>query len=270
MSNTFEPRARKSLGQNWLVDPDLLRRVIEAAGIQHEDEVLEIGAGPGTLTAYLVRLARRVVAVEVDQRLIFRLRAAAPGAEVLAADILELDLGRLFPLGGEVVVGNIPYYLSGALLRRLLEPEPRPKRLSLVVQREVAQRWCGEDGWSLATVVVHAFSQPRLAFTLPPAAFRPAPKVHSALVVLEVLPRPALRVPDPAQFFKFSASLFQFRRKQLQGSLARLSGLPAAAVAERLRSLQIDPARRPETLRLAEWEALHTAFGAPKCSSPEH
>ncbi|MBJ7603569.1 MAG: 16S rRNA (adenine(1518)-N(6)/adenine(1519)-N(6))-dimethyltransferase RsmA [Candidatus Dormibacteraeota bacterium] len=242
--------------------------MIETAGIQPEDEVLEVGAGPGTLTADLVRLARRVVAVEVDQRLLSRLRAAAPEAEVLSADILELDLGTLFPEGGEVVVGNIPYYLSGALLRRLLEPEPRPKRLSLVVQREVAQRWCGEDGWSLSTVVVHAFSRPRLAFTLPPAAFRPPPKVHSALVVLEVLPRPALQVPDPARFFRFAASLFQFRRKQLQGSLARLSGLPAADVAARLRSLCIEPSRRPETLRLAEWEVLHEAFGSPMCSQP--
>ncbi|MDQ6900349.1 MAG: hypothetical protein M3072_12730 [Candidatus Dormibacteraeota bacterium] len=238
--------------------------MIEVAGIQPEDEVLEIGAGPGTLTADLVRLARRVVAVEIDQRLLVRLKAAAPAAEILAADILELDLGRLFPLGGEVVVGNIPYYLSGALLRRLLEPEPRPKRLSLVVQREVAQRWCGKDGWSLSTVVVHAFSRPRLAFTLPPAAFRPEPKVHSALVVLEVLPQPALHVTDPAQFFRFAASLFQYRRKQLQGSVARLSGLPAATVAERLRSLGIEPTRRPETLRLAEWEALHEAFSSPK------
>jgi len=222
--------------------------------------VLEIGAGPGTLTAELARLSRRVVAVEVDRRLLPRLRAAAPAAEVVAADILKVDLSRLFPKGGEVVVGNIPYYLTGALLPRLLQPEPRPRRLSLVVQREVARRWCGEDGWSLSTLVVHTFSRPRLALLLPPEAFQPAPKVHSALVVLDILPVPAVEVADFGDFFRFAASLFQFRRKQLQGSLTRLSGLPSAAVSGRLSALEIDAARRAETLRLAEWEAMHRMF----------
>src|SRR5579884_963841 len=134
-------RARRPrLGQHFLVDPALRRQVVEAAGIGPEDEVLEIGAGPGVLTGELVRRARRVVAVEIDPRLARRLRAAVPEAEVVNDDVLRLDLARWFPAGGEVVVGNIPYYLTGALIRSLLDTAPRPRRLSLVVQREVARR----------------------------------------------------------------------------------------------------------------------------------
>src|SRR5579885_1745977 len=134
MSSMAAMRARRPrLGQHFLVDPDLRRRVVEAAGT-------------GVLTVDLVRRARRVVAVEIDPGLATRLRAAVPGAEVVNDDVLRLDLARWFPDGGEGVVGNIPYYLTGALIRRLLGSEPRPRRLSLVVQREVARRWCGLDG----------------------------------------------------------------------------------------------------------------------------
>ncbi|MBO0681922.1 MAG: ribosomal RNA small subunit methyltransferase A [Candidatus Dormibacteraeota bacterium] len=254
------PRARRSLGQNWLVDPELRERVVAAAGIEPEDEVLEIGAGPGTLTARLVELGRRVVAVEVDRRLEARLRAAAPGAEILIADVLRVDLAVLFPDGGEIVVGNIPYYLTGALLPKLLEPEPRPRRLSLVVQREVARRWCGLDGWSLATVVVQVFSRPRIAFELPPHAFDPRPSVDSALVVLEVQDRSAVEVPDLGAFFRFVEAVFQFRRKQLRGALARATGLAGAEVDSRLAELGIDPSRRAETLGLGEWQVVFKAL----------
>jgi 16S rRNA (adenine1518-N6/adenine1519-N6)-dimethyltransferase len=234
--------------------------VVNAAGIEPDDEVLEIGAGPGTLTGRLVQLARRVVAVEIDRRLLPRLRVAAPAAEILNRDVLEIDLAVLFPRGGEVVVGNIPYYLSGALLPRLLEPEPRPKRVSVVVQREVARRWCGLDGWSLATVVVQTFSTPRIELELPPEAFEPPPRVHSALVVMEVRRAPAVEVPDLGAFFRFVEVVFQFRRKQLRGALARVTGRSDAGA--RLDELGIDPSRRAETLDLSEWQLVFRALTA--------
>jgi 16S rRNA (adenine1518-N6/adenine1519-N6)-dimethyltransferase len=234
--------------------------VVAAARIEPDDEVLEIGAGPGTLTGRLVQLAQRVVAVELDRRLLPRLRAAAPAAEILNQDVLKIDLAVLFPRGGEVVVGNIPYYLSGALLPRLLEPEPRPKRVSLVVQREVARRWCGLEGWSLGTVVVQTFSDPRLELELPPEAFEPPPRVRSALVVMEVRQRPAVEVPDLGAFFRFVEAVFQFRRKQLGGALARVTG--SAGAGTRLRDLGIDPSRRAETLDLPEWQLVFRALTA--------
>jgi 16S rRNA (adenine1518-N6/adenine1519-N6)-dimethyltransferase len=255
------PRAAsRRLGQHFLVDPGLQHRVVAAAGIRREDEVLEIGAGPGTLTAALVPLARRVVAVEVDRRLLPRLREAAPGAEIVHGDILRLDPRAWFPRGGEVVVGNVPYYLTGALMPRLLQPEPRPRRLSLVVQREVARRWCGMDGWSLATVAVQAFTEPRVEFELPPAAFDPPPRVTSALVVMEVRPRPAVEVEDLDAFFGLVALVFQFRRKQLRGALARARGISMEEAGERLRAVGVEPTRRAETLTLQEWETICLVF----------
>jgi 16S rRNA (adenine1518-N6/adenine1519-N6)-dimethyltransferase len=253
-------KPRKRLGQHFLVDPVLRERVVAAAGIEPDDEVLEVGAGPGTLTGELVRLARRVVAIELDTRLLPQLRAAAPGAEIVHQDVLRVDPAVLFPSGGEIVVGNIPYYLTGALVPHLLQREPRPRRLSLVVQREVARRWCGLDGWSLATVAVQTFTVPRIAFELPPEAFDPPPQVTSALVVLEVRPIPAVRVPDLDAFFRFVEAVFQFRRKQLRSALSRVSGLGGADVGARLEGLGIEPARRAETLALAEWEATFVTF----------
>jgi 16S rRNA (adenine1518-N6/adenine1519-N6)-dimethyltransferase len=251
------PRPRRRLGQHYLVDPDLRRRVVAAAGIEPEDEVLEIGAGPGTLTGELARLARRVVAVELDERQLPSLRRAAPGAEVLQADILTLDVAALFPRGGHLVIGNIPYYLTGALLPRLLERPPAPRRLSLVVQREVAERWCGIGGWSLATVAAQTLSEPRIELELPPEAFTPPPRVVSALCVLETRPTPAVRVGDLDAFFRFVEAVFQFRRKQLGAALVRVSGGDRASADGELRSLGIEPRRRAETLRLPEWEALY-------------
>lgn len=256
-------RADRRLGQHWLVDPVLRDQVVAAARIEPGDEVLEIGAGPGTLTGELVRLARRVVAVELDRRLLPALRAAAPGAEILCQDVLRVDLAALFPSGGHVVVGNVPYYLTGALVPHLLQREPRPKRVSLVVQREVARRWCGLGGWSLATVAVQVFTRPRIELELPPEAFEPPPKVHSSLVVMEVRPEPAVGGVDLDAFFRLVEAVFQFRRKQLRAALARVAGIPGVEAGGRLQAAGIDPTRRAETLDLNEWALVYAAFGPP-------
>jgi 16S rRNA (adenine1518-N6/adenine1519-N6)-dimethyltransferase len=252
---------KKSLGQNWLIDAGLRDRVVAEAGIEPEDEVLEIGPGPGTLTDQLAGRARRLVVVELDKRLAERLRRRYAGradVEVVESDILRTDLVALFPNGGEVVVGNIPYYLTGALLPKLLDHPPRPKRVSLVVQREVAERWTAPTGASTAAVAVQLYTRPRLAVHIPAVAFDPVPKVDSALVVMEVRPRPALELADPADFMAFVEKTFQFRRKQLASSLPRVTGLPAPEVAARLRAAGIDPTRRPETLGLDEWGSVYT------------
>ena len=253
-------RARHSLGQNFLVDAQLRDRVVAAAELEPADEVLEVGAGLGTLTLELAERCRRLVAVELDERLGAILRGLLRGldnVELLVRDVLELDLRELFPGGGEIVVGNIPYYLTGALLRKLLETEPRPGRLSLVMQKEVAERLAAPGGWSLATVAVRVFAEPELVMVLPAAAFEPVPKVDSALVRLRVRAEPAVKVADLDSFFQFVERIFQFRRKQLRSSLARVTGQPAAEAAARLEAAGVDPVRRPETLDLQEWQRLY-------------
>ena len=250
------------LGQNFLIDPALRDAVAEAAGLEARDDVLEVGAGAGTLTIALAPRARRVVAVELDSSLLPALREVVtgqPNVEVVQGDILRFDLERAFPGGGEVVAGNIPYNLTGALIRRLLDEPPRPRRLSLVVQKEVAERWTASTSASLATVAVQVFTEPRIAFTIPASAFMPAPKVDSALVILEVREEPAVQVGDMPSFFRVVEAVFQFRRKQLGGTVARLATIPNAEASRMLRELAIDPARRPQTLTLAEWEAMYRA-----------
>jgi 16S rRNA (adenine1518-N6/adenine1519-N6)-dimethyltransferase len=157
-------------------------------------------------------------------------------------------------------VGNIPYNLTGALIRKLLDDSPRPRRLSLVVQKEVAERWTASSGASLSTVAVQVFATARMQFAIPAAAFTPAPRVDSALVRLDVRERPAVEVDDLQSFFRFVEVVFQGRRKQLGGTLGRISGAGSTEAGTRLRALGIDPERRPQTLTLAEWETVYRVF----------
>jgi len=258
------------LGQNFLIDTAIRDAVAEAAG-DASDEVIEVGAGVGTLTIALAGRHPRVIAVELDHRLIPALRQVVEGrdrVEIVESDILKLDVGALYPDGGEVVAGNIPYNLTGALIRKLLDRPPRPRRLSLVVQKEVAERWTGATGASLATVAVQVFATARLGFTIPAAAFTPVPRVDSALVVLEVLEKPAVAVADMDAFFRLVEAVFQFRRKQLGGALGRITGMGSEAAASRLRDAGIDPERRAQTLSLSEWELVYKTFAAVVAPAP--
>jgi 16S rRNA (adenine1518-N6/adenine1519-N6)-dimethyltransferase len=257
---------KHSLGQNFLTDPSLRDAVAAHAGLSLEDEVLEVGAGVGTLTIALARRARRVVAVELDGRLIPALRETLAGlenVEVVRTDILRFNVRSAFPGGSEIVAGNIPYNLTGALIRKLLDDPPRPRRLSLVVQKEVAERWTASTGASLSTVAVKVFAEAKLQLTIPAAAFTPSPRVDSALVRLDVRERPAVEVDDLNAFFRFVEAVFQGRRKQLGGTLGRISGTGSTAAGARLREAGIDPERRPQTLNLGEWETLYKEFRSP-------
>jgi 16S rRNA (adenine1518-N6/adenine1519-N6)-dimethyltransferase len=250
------------LGQNFLIDPSLRDKLAEATG-DRADEVVEVGAGVGTLTIALAGRHSRVTAIEVDRTLIPALRevvAGHAGVEVVEADILKVDLADRYPDGGELVVGNIPYNLTGALIRKLLDRPPRPRRLSLVVQKEVAERWTANTGASLATVAVQVFAEARLGMTIPAAAFTPEPRVDSALVLLEVRDKPAVDVPDMDAFFRLVEAVFQFRRKQLGGALGRIAGIGSEGAGARLRDVGIDPERRAQTLTLSEWESVYHRF----------
>jgi len=257
---------RHGLGQNFLTDPALRDAIAESAGTAPDDEVLEVGAGVGTLTVALAVRCRRLVAVELDGRLVPALREVLEGhenVEVVRSDILRFNVRSAFPDGKELVAGNIPYNLTGALIRKLLDDPPRPRRLSLVVQKEVAERWTASSGASLATVAVQVFAEARIAFTIPAAAFTPVPRVDSALVLLEVREQPAVDVDDLRAFFRFVESVFQGRRKQLGGTLGRITGVGSTQAGARIRDAGIDPERRPQTLSLGEWAAIYEEFRSP-------
>jgi len=254
---------QRRLGQNFLVDPKLRDLIAEAAAIDANDEVLEVGAGVGTLTVALAPRCRRLVAVELDRNLMPALRDVIAGlgnVELVQADILRFDVAGAFPSGGEVVAGNIPYNLTGALIPKLLDQLPRPRRLSLVVQKEVAERWTATTATSLATVAVQVFALPRIVMTIPASSFTPVPKVDSCLVILEVRDKPAVQVDDLNRFFRFVEAVFQFRRKQLGGTVARIAEVAGRDASQRLGELGVDPTRRPQTLSLPEWQALYVAF----------
>jgi 16S rRNA (adenine1518-N6/adenine1519-N6)-dimethyltransferase len=256
---------KHSLGQNFMVDASMRDRVADAASIEKGDEVLEVGAGAGALTVALAQRCRRLVAVELDRRFIPVLRDVVGGlanVEVVESDILKVDQAALFPAGGHIVAGNIPYNLTGALIRNLVDASPRPHRLCLVVQKEVAERWTAASGASLATVAVQVFATARLVFTIPASAFMPPPRVDSACVVLDIRERPAVNVTDLDSFFRLVEAVFQFRRKQLGGALGRISGIGSTSAAAKLRDVGIDPERRPQTLNLQEWEMVYGAFNA--------
>jgi 16S rRNA (adenine1518-N6/adenine1519-N6)-dimethyltransferase len=254
---------KRRLGQNFLTDPGLRDAIAKSAGLTRDDAVLEVGAGVGTLTLAIAPLCRELIAVEVDRDLMAALQDVIAGHQnvrVAQTDVLRFDFGAAFPQGNEIVVGNIPYNLTGALIRKLLDTRSKPRRLSLVVQREVAERWTATAGASLATVAVQVFTTARLVFTIPAAAFTPPPRVDSALVALDVRAVPAVGVQDLNRFFRLVEAVFQFRRKQLGGTLARVAGVGGPEASRRLSELGIDPSRRPQTLSLPEWEALYQGF----------
>lgn len=256
---------KKSLGQNFLYDPHILQRIVAAAEIPPQATVLEVGAGLGTLTRYLACAARRVVAVELDGRLIPLLREVLAGTDnvtLLQGDILTLDLTPwLADADPLLVVANIPYYITSALIRRLLEGTVRPQRLVLTVQREVAERICAAPGaLSLLALSVQVYGQPRPVGRIPAGAFYPPPKVDSTILRVDLYPQPRLPAEDLPIFFRLAQAAFAQRRKTLRNALAAGLGWPPTQVETLLRQAEIDPRRRAETLSLEEWGRLLWAY----------
>ena len=268
---------KKSLAQNFLVDETHRDRIIAAADLTSADTVLEIGPGRGVLTTRLAQQAGRVVAVELDDRLIDPLRqqfADQPHVTVIHGDILALDPVELIDDGrwtiddgpsddpkSYKVVANLPYYITSAVLRHLLEARVRPTLAVVMVQKEVAERICAAPGdMSLLAVSVQFYAVPRIVDRVPAGAFRPQPKVDSAVLRLDVRPQPAVADISPADFFRVARAGFSQKRKQLRNTLSAGLQLPKTVTDGALQSADIDPTRRAETLALDEWGALCRAL----------
>jgi 16S rRNA (adenine1518-N6/adenine1519-N6)-dimethyltransferase len=275
---------RKGLGQNFLVEPLHVAKIIEAAALSPTDTVLEIGPGPGTLTRFLAEAAGRVVAVELDSHMVALLRQEythLTNLAVVQGDILQVKLEDLIRLKagdplpeattqdnetppaswrlepGFKVVANLPYYITSAVLRHVLESPLRPERIVVTVQKEVAQRIVAQPGeMSLLAVSVQFYGQPVLAHRIPAGAFYPPPKVDSAVVRIDTFAAPPVPVTDVAHFFRVVKAGFSQKRKQLKNTLAAGLSRPSPEIIQALAQAGIDPTRRAETLSLAEWGRL--------------
>ena len=262
-------RPKKRLGQHFLKAPYHLERIAAAADLCEQDVVLEIGPGTGALTAVLLQRCGRVVAVELDKELVAHLRERFQNVSrlhLVHGDILALDPGQLVAdaVGAHTpykVVANLPYYITSAILRHLLEASRPPTLLVVTVQEEVARRICASPPhMSLLAVSVQMYGEPRIVHRIPRGAFYPVPEVDSAVVRVDVLPAPRVDVPDTDFFFRVVRAGFGQRRKQLRNALAGRLGLSRERVSTALAAAGIDPQRRAETLSLEEWARLVRAL----------
>jgi len=252
--------ASKGLGQNFLQDLTALEKIVQAAEIQPTDVVLEIGPGLGSLTRYLALAAQTVIAVELDREIIPVLQtvlAPYPNTRVVEGDILQVSPASLVNTNDYLVVANVPYYITSAIFRHLLETSPRPRRMVLTIQKEVAERICAEPGeMSLLALSVQVYGQPQIAAILPAEAFFPVPKVDSAILRVDLLPEPRLPVSLLETFFLMAKAGFSQKRKTLRNSLSAGLRLSTSEATQLLELSGIDPMRRAETLSLDEWNAL--------------
>ncbi|MCS7316096.1 MAG: 16S rRNA (adenine(1518)-N(6)/adenine(1519)-N(6))-dimethyltransferase RsmA [Bryobacterales bacterium] len=241
----------RKLGQHFLHRQDLLARIAEAACPQTEPLVVEIGAGRGALTEHLLARSQRVVAIEVDPRLAVALEerlGQRTGLEILRQDVLTVDLGRW---GAAVVAGNIPYYISSPILERVLGLGPLLKRAVLLLQREVAERVAARPGrreYGLLSVHAQVIAETEILFLVPPSAFRPPPKVESAVLRLEPRPAPLLDWAALPAFLAFAGRCFRFKRRTLRNNLLDLfpRAILDARPQLRLRAEQLSPAELVE------------------------
>ncbi len=260
-------RKRRALGQHFLRDTQVARAIVELARPTLDDLVVEIGPGTGALTAILGERAGRLLALEVDEVLVERLRsrfADSQRVEISLADARGFDYAKLpdlvpSPRGRVVVVGNLPYSVSKPILFRLIEARTALSSLTLMLQKEVAERVVASPGskrYGSLSVLTQLHTDPRLAFTVPPGAFTPPPDVESAVVQLTVLPGPRVPLADEAAFRQVVKAGFAQRRKTLANALSGGLGLPVETARVWLTAAGIDPTRRAETLTLDDFARL--------------
>lgn len=263
MMSDYDHSTKKSLGQHWLYDEASLKAICEAAEVKPNDTILEIGPGLGTLTKLLAAQAKKVVAVELDRSLATKLpeRLSASNLEVIVEDILAFDFNTL-PKRYKIVA-NIPYYLTGNLLRTLSETSNPPILAALLTQKEVAERVAAPPGsMSLLSVTVQFYWQVSLGRKVPANLFTPPPKVDSQILILHKLPNRLFPDVDSKAFFRVVKAGFAQKRKTLLNNLSSGLQLDKSQIISLCQSANIDPNRRAQTLSLNEWHDLYDSLYA--------
>jgi 16S rRNA (adenine1518-N6/adenine1519-N6)-dimethyltransferase len=253
-------RPSKSLGQHFMLADGAISKVVDAAELGGDETVLEIGAGIGALTVNLARAAKRVVAVEIDSRLLPALNEVVgklPEVLIVHGDILKLDLEALVGVGPYCVVANIPYNITSMLIRRLLEAAKNPDRIVLTVQREVAERIVATPGqMSLLALSVALYGTPRIMARIQAGSFYPPPKVDSAVLRVDLHAQALMPVAMIPTFFRIARAGFQQKRKQLRNALSSGLQVPAQQVVFWLEEAGISPQSRAQELGLDDWARL--------------
>ena len=265
---------RKKYGQNFLIDTGVLESIVDTAGITKDDFVLEIGPGIGTLTQYLASYAGRVVAVEIDRTLIPILEDTLSGwdnVEILSADILKTDIRKIADEKNEgrpiKICANLPYYITTPILMALLESGAPISDLTVMVQKEVAERMVtgpGSKEYGALSLAVQYYTKPEISFIVPPSSFMPRPHVDSAVVHMELYREPPVQVDDEAMLFKVIRASFNERRKTLQNGLSHYSefDFTKEEIKEAIEQCGLPPAVRGEKLALSEFACLANALTA--------
>ena len=268
----YNIRAKKGLGQNFLIDDSVLEAIISAAALTPRDTVIEVGPGLGLMTGELAKRAGWVIAIELDKQLADILQEnlhydniVIINEDVLGTDPATLLLGRApgFPpaFNSYKVVANLPYYITQPVIRHFLEAPVKPETMVLMVQKEVAEVIAAEPGQrSMLSIAVQFYGKPSIVAKVPAASFFPAPAVDSAVVKIDVYPEPPVDVDNVDGFFKLVRAGFTAARKQVANSLSQGLGLPKPAVNQLLAKAGIDPQRRAETFTLEEWAELWRLF----------
>jgi 16S rRNA (adenine1518-N6/adenine1519-N6)-dimethyltransferase len=266
----FKPKKR--LGQHFLVDEAVLERILYAAELTPGDIVIEVGPGMGILTEALAKQGAKVIAVELDSKLVALLKkrlAAFPDVKIVHADILKVTPRQLLQdnlpaselVRGYKVIANLPYYITSPVLAHFLEAQPRPSEMVVMVQKEVGELIAATPGkMRLLSVKAQFYSKPVIISYVPAASFYPPPKVDSVILRLDIYSQPPIEVSDVASFFDIVMHGFSAPRKQIRNSLAHSLGMPPSQVASLLEKAGIEAKRRAETLSLEEWRELWKIF----------
>lgn len=256
----------KALGQNFLINPSVCPRMAEYCGATSGVGVIEVGPGVGVLTNELCKLADKVVSIELDKRLVPVLdetMAEHKNFKLINDDILKIDLNKLIKeefKGMEVVVcANLPYYITSPVIMKLLEDKLKIKAITVMVQKEAAERLCAKVGTrqsSAITVAVNYFSEPQLLFHVSSGSFMPAPKVDSAVIRLDVSKEPRAKAKDEKIFFKVVKASFAQRRKTVLNSISSGMGIAKADVEKVLESSGVSKTARAEQLSLSDFASI--------------
>ena len=263
--NRFKLRADKKLGQNFLIDENVVRQIVAVAELSEADTVLEVGPGIGTLTQGLAESKARVVGVELDTRLLPVLATTLNGYDnvrVVHGDILKVNIMEEVGAPSFKVCANLPYYITTPIIFALLEKRLPMERLVAMVQKEVAERMAAQPGgkeYGALSVAIQYYTEPKIAFIVPPTSFIPAPAVDSAVIVCKRREKPPVEVCDEGLFFRVVKAAFSLRRKMLSNSLKNM-GIKSEQVAKWLELAGVDGKRRAETLSLEDFAKLTNSF----------